>query len=151
MKLFALSLQEDAGDWYLDLVDNSYKTLNEFQTGFKEKWGEKKEPRHQLATLHNIKKMENETMEEFNKKFRYLVSYLHKDINPNDATIIIYYIEEFTGDLRYQLRDKEHATLKLAQDLAEKIEKNMHSSSMSTYLNLLEEFLHIIKSQRENI
>ena len=57
MKLFALSLEEDAGDWYLDLDDNSYKTLDEFQTGFKEKWGEKKEPRHQLAALHNIKKM----------------------------------------------------------------------------------------------
>ena len=111
---------------YLD--DKSYKTLDESQTGFKEKWGEKKEPRHQLAALHNIKEMENKTMEGFNKKFRDLVSYLHKDINPNDATIIIYYIEAFTGDLRYQLRDKEHAILKLAQDLAEKNEKNMQSS-----------------------
>ena len=62
MKLFALSLEEDAGEWYLDLVDNSYKTLNEFLEGFTKKWGEKKEPKHQRATLHNIKKMENETM-----------------------------------------------------------------------------------------
>ena len=101
MKLFALSLEEDAGDWYLDLDDNSYKTLDDFQTGFKEKWGEKKEPRPHVATLHNIKKMENETMEEFNKKFRDFFSNLHKDIKPNDVAILIYYIEAFTGDLRY--------------------------------------------------
>ena len=106
MKIFALSLEEDARDWYLDLDDNSYKTLDEFQTVFKEKWEEKKEPRHQLVALHNIKKMENKTMEEFNKKFKDLVSDLHKDIKPHDAAILIYYIEAFTGDLRYQLRER---------------------------------------------
>ena len=73
MNLFALSLEEDVGEWYLDLADNSYKTLNEFLEDFMNKWGEKKEPRHQLAALHNIKKMENETMEEFNKKFKNLI------------------------------------------------------------------------------
>ena len=93
--------------------------------------GREKEPRHQLAAVHNIKKMENETMEEFNKKFRDLVFNLHKDIKPHDAAILIYYIEAFTGDLRYQLRDKERADLKHAQDLAEKIEKNMQSSGKS--------------------
>ena len=41
------------------------------------------------------------------------------------------YIEDFTGDLRYQLRDKEPADLKTAQELAEKIEKNMQSSGKS--------------------
>ena len=30
MKIFALSLEDDAGEWYLDLDDNSYKTLGEF-------------------------------------------------------------------------------------------------------------------------
>ena len=42
MKLFALSLEEDVGEWYLDLADNSYKTLNEFLDSFKKNWGEKK-------------------------------------------------------------------------------------------------------------
>ena len=101
MKLFALSLTEDVEEWYLDLADNSYKTLSEFRDGFRKKWGEKKEPRHQLAALHNIKKMKNETKDEFNTKFRCIVFDLHKDIKPNDVAILIYYIEAFTGDLRY--------------------------------------------------
>ena len=70
-------------------------------------------------------------MDEFNTKFRRIVSDLHKDIKPNDAAILIYYIEAFTGDLRYQLRDREPADLKTAQELAEKIEKNMQSLGKS--------------------
>ena len=87
--------------------------------------GEKKEPRHLLAALHNIKKMENETIDEFNTKFRHVVAELPREIKPRDASILISYIEAFTGDLRYQLRDKGPADLKIAQELAEKIEKNM--------------------------
>ena len=69
MTLFALSLEDDAEEWSYSLDDDSYKTLTEFLEGFKKKWGGKKEPRHLLAALHNIKKMENETMDEFNTKF----------------------------------------------------------------------------------
>ena len=114
MTLFALTLADDAEEWYFDLDDDSYKTLSEFLEGFKKKWGEKKEPRHLLAALHNIKKMENETMDEFNTKFRCVVVDLPNEIKPKDASILIYYIEAFTGDLRYQLRDKESANLKTA-------------------------------------
>ena len=112
MKLFALSLEDDVEEWYLDLDDDSYKTLSEFQDGFRNKWGEKKELRHLLAALHSIKKMENETMDEFNTKFRHVVSYLPRDIKTKYASILISYIEAFTGDLRYQLRDKESTDLK---------------------------------------
>ena len=73
MNLFALSLEDDAAKWYEELGDYSYKTLNEFLEVFKKKWGERKEPRHLLAALHNIKKMENETIDEFNTKFRRVV------------------------------------------------------------------------------
>ena len=134
MKLFALSLEDDAAEWYGDLGDDSYKTLNEFLEGFKKKWGEKKEPRHLLAALHNIKKMENETMDEFNTKFRRVVADLPRDIKPRDASILISYIEAFIGDLRYQLRDKDLVDLKTAQDLAEKTERNMQYSGKSNIL-----------------
>ena len=60
-----------------------------------------------------------------------MVPNLATEIKPRDASILISYIEAFTGDLRYQLRDKEPADLKTAQELAEKIEKNMQSSGKS--------------------
>ena len=70
-------------------------------------------------------------MDEFNTKFRHVVAELPRDIKPKYASILISYIEAFTGNLRYQLRDKEPVDLKTAQELAEKIEKNMLSSGKS--------------------
>ena len=70
-------------------------------------------------------------MDEFNTKFRHAVVDIPKEIKPKDASILISYIKAFTGHLRYQLRDKEPTDLKIAQELAEKIEKNIHSSSKS--------------------
>jgi predicted transcriptional regulator len=87
LKLFALSLEEDASDWFSGLDDNKFKTISELIEAFTERWGDKKEHRHLLASLHTIKKNENETMEEFNKKFNDLISSLHKDIKPLDASI----------------------------------------------------------------
>ena len=75
--------------------------------------------------------MENETMDAFNTKFGRVVVDLPRDIKPSDASILISYIESFTGDLRYQLRDKDPVDLKTAQELAEKLEKNMQSSGKS--------------------
>ena len=54
--------------------------------------------------------------------------WLRTSLKKSSSSILISYIEAFTGDLRYQLRDKEPANLKIAQELAKKIEKNMQSS-----------------------
>ena len=58
--------------------------------------------------------MENETMDEFNTKFRRVVTDLPNEIKPKDASILISYIEAFIGDLRYRLRDEEPTDLKTA-------------------------------------
>jgi hypothetical protein len=105
--------------------------LKDLLDAFTKRWGEKKDHRYLLAALNTIKKNENETMEEFNKKFNDLVSNLHTDIKPPDNAILIYYIEAFGGEMRYQLRDKEPATLKGAQEVATKIDKNMQASGKS--------------------
>jgi hypothetical protein len=55
---------------------------------------------------------------------------------------LIYYIEDFGGEMRYQLRDKEPTTLKGAQEVATKIDKNMQASGKS---NLLSATLGITK------
>ena len=70
-------------------------------------------------------------MVEFNTKFNSLVKSLHRDIKPSDATILIYYLEAFEGEMRYALRDKNPQTLKAAQALAIKIDKNMQDARKS--------------------
>ena len=83
------------------ITTSRFKTFIEFQTTFNSRWGDKKENRHLLAALTETKKKENETIEEFNKKFNDLVSRLHKDIKPPDASILSYYTEAFEGEMRY--------------------------------------------------
>jgi hypothetical protein len=82
---------------------------------YKAATGEKRDHRHLLAELNTMKKNENETMEELNKRFNQLVSSMHDDIKPPENAILIYYIEAFGGEMRYQLRDEEPTDLKKAQ------------------------------------
>ena len=61
-------------------------------------------------------------MEELNKKFREVVKSIHSDFKPPDKSILVYYMEGLSGELRYQLRDKEPGNLKKAKELAIKID-----------------------------
>jgi hypothetical protein len=131
MKLFILSLEEDALDWYKDMPDNKFKMLKVLLDAFIEKWGEKKYQRHLLSTLNSIKKNDNETMVELNKRFNELVSSMHTDIKPPTDVILIYHVEAFGGEMRYQLRDKEPLNLKSSQDIEVKIDKNMQALGKS--------------------
>ena len=92
MRLFSLSLEDDAFEWFTDLDDDNIKTFAQFETTLSSIWGEKKENQHLLAALNKTKKKENETIKKFNKKFNDFVSILHKDIKIIDASTIIYYI-----------------------------------------------------------
>ena len=60
-------------------------------------------------------------MEEFNKKFRDIIASMDNDFKPPDKSILVYYIEALSGEMRYQLRDKEPVDLKVSQALALKL------------------------------
>ena len=84
-----------------------------------------------MIALNIIKKTKNETMIEFNKRFNDLVNSMYKDIKPSEASTLIYYIEAFSGDIDYQLRDKEPTSLAIARSMVVKNERNMQASGKS--------------------
>jgi hypothetical protein len=134
MRLFVFSLEGDAAEWFSEFDPNKFSTLDEIVSAFKERWGDQKENRFLLAALSSSHKKENETMEEFNKKFNDLVKSLPNTIMPSETAILIYYMEAFEGEMRYALRDKDPQTLKNAQDMAVKIDKNMQDARKSNIL-----------------
>jgi hypothetical protein len=73
MTLFVYSLEGDAAEWFSEQDPDKFSTLAEIHKAFREKWGDQKENRFLLASLSTSQKKENETMEEFNKKFNDLV------------------------------------------------------------------------------
>ena len=64
------------------MIHNTYHSWDSFSKGFMEIFGEKKEPQFLLNGLHSIKRNENETMEEFNKKFRDLIEIMDDEFKP---------------------------------------------------------------------
>ena len=56
------------------------------------------------------------------KKFQ---ASMNNEFKPPDKSILVYYIESLSREIRYQLRDKEPANLKVTQALAIKIDANM--------------------------
>lgn len=95
LKLFDLSLEDDAIDWFMSLVDNSINTWEEWQRVFLERWEEGNDNRFLLATLNGAKGIENEIVEAFNKRFDQIAQKLHKGIMPPGAAILIYYVDAF--------------------------------------------------------
>jgi len=70
-------------------------------------------------------------MDEFNKRFNDLVKSIPTTIKPSDTAILIYYMESFEGEMRYQLRDKDPQNIKYAQSFAVRIDKNMQDARKS--------------------
>ena len=68
-------------DWFTEKPDNSFDTFQSILAAFKDKFGDKREDRHLVKDISDIKKKENETMEEFNKRFNGIlreISQTHK-------------------------------------------------------------------------
>ena len=78
------------------------------------------------------------TVEGFNRRFNELVKSLPQDVKPPEKAILIFYIQAFEGEMRYQLKDKEPTNVREAQDKAIKIDKNMQDSGKSNVLGFSE-------------
>ena len=76
-------------------------------------------------------------MEGFNRRFNELVKSLPQDIKPPEKAILIFYVQAFEGEMRYQLRDKEATNVREAQDKAIRIDKNMQASRKSNVFGFL--------------
>ena len=82
MRLFVLSLEDDAMEWFEEQNDNKFKTLKEIIEAFNDRWGDRRDSHFLLAALHTSHKQENETMEELNKRSNDLVKSLPASIKP---------------------------------------------------------------------
>jgi hypothetical protein len=63
--------------------------------------GDKKEDRHLLVSLNSSQKNENETMEEFNKRFNDMVKSLPQTIKPPDASIFVDHLFQLGVNIMY--------------------------------------------------
>jgi len=69
MKLFMQSLIDDARDWYRSLPQAIIGSWEEFKRVFREKYGEKTNPRFIINEFTNITKGHNELVSHFHTNF----------------------------------------------------------------------------------
>jgi len=98
---------------------------------FKDKYGDKREEIHLVKAIDVIKKKENETIEEFNKRFNGIIKELPQDYKPLDKSLLDFYIDVFNADTSYELRRAKTNDYKVAQVLVEEIEKDKKASGKS--------------------
>jgi len=99
MRLFVLSLEEDALDWFTEQPANSYDSLQAIVNAFMGKYGERRENSHLISAISTMKKNENETMEEFNKRFNELVKSMPTTIKPPNEFPLCSYLDAFGVDI----------------------------------------------------
>ena len=73
LKLFVLSLEDDAIDWFTSLTNKSINTSKECQRVFLMQWEERKDDIFLLVVLNGVKRNENEIIIELNARFDKIV------------------------------------------------------------------------------
>ena len=131
MTLFILTLGGDAYDWFVEKPQNSFNSLQSIIDAFKEKYGDKREGRHLVKAISIIKKRENETVEEFNKRFNGIVRELPQDYKPTDKALQDFYIDAFSLEPSYELRHARLNDYRDCQALAIELEKDKAASGKS--------------------
>jgi hypothetical protein len=131
MKLFSATLLDASRRWYNSLPDGSIKTMDKLEEAFLKRWSIKEDPNMMLTKLNTLWKQENETIREFHTRFETLLQKIPVSHHPANNFLVYIYTKAFTGQLGYFLRDKNPKTIQEAQELATKIEDNLHSSKMS--------------------
>jgi hypothetical protein len=135
MKLFSATLLDASRRWYHSLPDGSIKTMDKLEEAFLKRWSIKEDPNMLLTRLNSLWKHENETIREFHTRFETLLQKIPVSHHPTNNFLVYIYTKAFTGQLGYLLRDKNPQTIQEAQELATKIEGNLHSSKIEPFSN----------------
>ena len=89
----------------------SIRSWQDFHDAFMKRWSIRKDGRMLLTQLHEIKKKENETVKEFDDRFRKFVNNVLEKIRPSNDALILYCTNAYDGHFGLMLRDKSPTTL----------------------------------------
>lgn len=124
MTFFMLTLGGDAHEWFSEKPQNSFNSLQSITDAFEEKYGDKREGRHLVKAISIIEKRENETVEEFNKRFNDIVKKLTQDYKPTEKSLRDFYIDSFSPEPSFELRRAKLNDYRDCQVLAIELEKD---------------------------
>jgi hypothetical protein len=135
MKLFSSTLLDASRHGYHSLPDGGIKTMDKLEEAFLKIWSIKEDPNILLTRINTLWKQENGTIREFHTRFETLLQKIPVSHHPKNDFLVNIYTKAFIGQLGYLLRDNNPQTIHEAQELATKIEDNLHSSKIEPFSN----------------
>jgi uncharacterized FlaG/YvyC family protein len=132
MKLFAQSLIEDAAEWFRSLPDGAISSWDEFVNQFTEQFGNQNETSFASHEITSMKKNQNETVAEFNKRFNKVLNKIPREIQPVDDFLINFYMSAFDSKTNYEIRSHKPQSLAHALKIAMMIENDRRAAGIIT-------------------
>jgi hypothetical protein len=133
MRLFDSSLTEEALDWFRGIPDNHLTSYEYFSNLFKRIWSTKKDGGTLVAQFNQIKKKENETVNEFNTRFDSLYSNISTEFHPTTTLVHLLYMNSFEGKFHFIMKDKKPTSLAWAKEYNDDIEENLLDSKVDNF------------------
>jgi hypothetical protein len=101
---------------------------------FVDTWDDKIQPKFLINALYEIKKKENETVNEFNLKFQHVLDKILDEMMLDDLVVLYYYMNAFEPHFGFALKEKEPSFLGDAKQKAIKMESHLIGFRRNTCL-----------------
>jgi hypothetical protein len=125
IRIFTLSLQGRAKEWFKTLSVASIPNLQQFVEVFLGKWEIKRNPFLILEEYDHLKRHPGETVQHFSSRFNRVYNSMPADIRPPPGSTLLRYPDSFDPEMAFQLRERNTTTLKEMQDSAISVEANL--------------------------
>lgn len=107
MRIFSQSLHGNAKTWFRHLQPESISSWDELREVFLRFWGERKPRDLILSEFYAMRKMNDETISSFSRRFANIHYKLPKEIQPLEGTAKLYYATAFHPDLFLLLLERK--------------------------------------------
>jgi hypothetical protein len=124
LRLFTISLVEDAKIWIDACPKGSIRNPEELEKAFKIRWCNNEHTPDLFSQYLDIYKGSCEGVRDSSDRFNLLLKRVRPKLG-SEEEILKHYLSSLEGVLQFTLRDRSPSTLEEAQDLAYQIEKNL--------------------------
>jgi hypothetical protein len=106
MRAFSQSLQGDAKSWFRHLQPQLISSWDELREAFYRFWGERKSWNLLLSKFYAMKRMKDETISNFSRRFASLYYKMPKKVQPPEVAAMIHYVTKFQSNLSFLLMER---------------------------------------------
>jgi hypothetical protein len=125
MRVFVQSLDGEVRKWFRGLAPGSIAGIEALDNVFLRQWGDRKDFMYYMIEFGSLRKMEEESVSDFSKRFNNMYNKIPAEINPSEASAQISYAGAFDPELCLLLRERRATSLAQMQDAAIEVESNI--------------------------